>query len=209
MSKSVVRCRCGHQILAKEVLRTDLYERSAGRDYVYVKFRCTRCKRLGQIFIAENKWDWSVLDPSRNELNDAERDRFLDETPISSLECINFRQQLADVFSLAQLQKLVAPVAETSTKLEDKAQAEPAIEDSEDRSPELQEREIREREIREREVKEHRGLRNIGDRANSDRNSPERIVPERGEDKSAINKPGSNAPGSSLGDDADDAASKS
>ena len=203
MSKSVVRCRCGHQILAKEVLRTDLYERSAGRDYVYVKFRCARCKRLGQIFIAENKWDWSVLDPSRNELNDAERDRFLNETPISSLECINFRQQLADVFSLTQLQTLVTPVA-GNTSNPDVAEVSPSQATSAQGGEEPDAKEIREREAKEREIKERRGLRNI-----SERGTPDRGTSERGEDKSGRNKPGSNSPGFSVGDDADEAPSKS
>lgn len=212
MSKSVVRCRCGHQILAKEVLRTDLYERSSGRDYVYVKFRCARCKRLGQIFIAESRWDWSVLESARNELNDAERDRFLDETPISSLECINFRQQLADVFSLAQLQNLALPTPGKPQKGDDEAaphpthDADPMAElEVEEKNSQLQDRqakEIREREARERD-KERRGLRNIVDRGN-----PDRGTPERGEDKSAIKKPGSNLPGSSGGEGADDAPSK-
>ena len=191
MNKSVVRCRCGHQILAKEVLRTDLYERSSGRDYVYVKFRCARCKRLGQIFIAENRWDWSVLEATRSDLNEAERDRFLDESPISSLECINFRRQMADIFSLDQLQSLVAPVAgktETGTADEIVASDGPAGHESD---------------AKEREMKEHRGLRNLGERTN-----PERNASERGEDKNARKKPESNLPGTSSGDCADDTPSK-
>ena len=196
MSKSVVRCRCGHQILAKEVLRTDLYERSSGRDYVYVKFRCARCKRLGQIFIAESRWDWSVLESARNELNDAERDRFLDETPISSLECINFRQQLTDVFSLAQLQNLELPAPVKPPKSGDDSTlraacdsapiAESELEEKNSQLQDRQARETREREAKERD-KEHRGLRNIV---------------ERDEDKSPIKKPGSNLPGGESVDDA-------
>jgi DNA-directed RNA polymerase subunit RPC12/RpoP len=74
MSKPIVRCRCGHQVLAKEVLRTDLYERRASegssREYVYVKYRCQRCKRMGEAFVPESRWDRSILEPAQNEMND-------------------------------------------------------------------------------------------------------------------------------------------
>jgi hypothetical protein len=98
MSRSIVRCRCGHRVLAKEVLRTDLYERRApegsDREYVYVKFRCQRCKRVGEAFVAESRWDWSILEPDRNEMSDTERDQFLDEEPISSEEVLDFHRHL-------------------------------------------------------------------------------------------------------------------
>lgn len=103
MNKSIVRCRCGHQVLAKEVLRTDLYERRAsegsGREYVYVKFRCRRCKRMGEAFVAENRWDWSILEAEHNELSETERDNFLDAAPISTEEILDFHRELEN-FSL-------------------------------------------------------------------------------------------------------------
>ena len=104
MSKPMVRCRCcGHQIRGKEIMRTDLYEREPGRTYVYVKFRCRRCKRMGQTFVPEDRWDWSFLEPARDELSDAERDRLHDAGPISDAELIDFHlrlkraEQLSDV----------------------------------------------------------------------------------------------------------------
>ncbi len=107
MNKSIVRCRCGHQVLAKEVLRTDLYERraseGAGREYVYVKFRCRRCKRMGEAFVAESRWDWSILEPEPGEMSDAERDHFLDEAPISAEEILDFHRRLEGVLSLSEL----------------------------------------------------------------------------------------------------------
>jgi DNA-directed RNA polymerase subunit RPC12/RpoP len=98
MNKPVVRCRCGHQILAKEVLRTDLYERRAPegntREFVYVKYRCQHCKRIGEAFIPESRWDRSILEPQHSELTDAERDHFEDATPISSEEILDFHREL-------------------------------------------------------------------------------------------------------------------
>ncbi len=107
MSRSIVRCRCGHRVLAKEVLRTDLYERRAsegsGREYVYVKFRCQRCKRMGEAFVAESRWDWSILEPDRNEMNDIERDQFLDADPISTEEILDFHRHLEEAESISAL----------------------------------------------------------------------------------------------------------
>ena len=105
MNKTVVRCRCGHQVLAREVLRTDLYERAMGREYVYVKFRCRRCKRMGEAFVAESRWDWSILEPAHNEMSDTERDQFLDEDAISSEEVLDFHRRLESAVSWRDLQE--------------------------------------------------------------------------------------------------------
>lgn len=108
MSRSIVRCRCGHRVLAKEVLRTDLYERRApegsDREYVYVKFRCQRCKRVGEAFVAESRWDWSILEPDRNEMSDTERDQFLDEEPISTEEVLDFHRYLETLSHASELE---------------------------------------------------------------------------------------------------------
>lgn len=121
MNKTIVRCRCGHQVLSKEVLRTDLYERRApgfddnGRDYVYVKYRCRRCKRMGEAFVAESHWDWAMLEAEPNEMTEQERDRFLDEEPVSSEEILDFHRQL-ETFSLRDLASMNdAPETETET----------------------------------------------------------------------------------------------
>lgn len=112
MKKALVRCRCGHQVLAREVLRTDLYERSMGREYVYVKFRCKRCKRMGEAFVAENRWDWSILEPAPGEMNAEERDRFLDVEEISDADVEAFHRQLEAMCDLSEL--TVAPQGEAA-----------------------------------------------------------------------------------------------
>ena len=100
----IVRCRCGHQVMAREVLRTDLYERASGRDYIYLKFRCMRCKRLGQTFIPEARFDWSSLESGADEMTTQERDRALEAGPISTGELMEFHAALKAVGSVDQLQ---------------------------------------------------------------------------------------------------------
>ncbi len=130
MNKPIVRCRCGHQVLSKEVLRTDLYERrapgDAGRDYVYVKYRCRRCKRMGEAFVAENRWDWGMLEAEPNEMTDAERDLFLDEEPVSAEDILDFHRQL-ETFSLTEL----AALTKSLDKGPDKSLVQDGVEETE------------------------------------------------------------------------------
>lgn len=97
MKRPAVRCRCGHQVLAKEILRTDLYERPSGREYVYVKYRCKRCKRMGETFVAEHRWDWRMFEESQNELTESETELFSGQAPISSEELLDFHRQLTTI----------------------------------------------------------------------------------------------------------------
>lgn len=103
MKRPLVRCRCGHRVLAKEVLRTDLYERPSGREYVYVKYRCQRCKRMGETFVAESCWDWRIFEAARNELSDSETELFSNCAPISSEDVIDLHLKLVTIESLRQL----------------------------------------------------------------------------------------------------------
>ncbi len=103
MKRPAVRCRCGHQVLAKEVLRTDLYERPSGREYVYVKFRCKRCKRVGETFIAENRWDWRIFEIPQNEMSEAEFIAFAEQSPITSEELLDFHLLLGKIATTAEL----------------------------------------------------------------------------------------------------------
>ena len=107
MEKPMVRCRCGHSVLGKEVLRTDLYERSSGAEYVYVKFRCARCKRIAQTFVPASSWDWQKLEPSPGELSPEERDRLLEEEPVEAADLLLFHDDMARIETAAELSSLL------------------------------------------------------------------------------------------------------
>ena len=98
MNQSQVQCKyCGHSVRSREVLRTDLYEREPDRAYVYVKFRCAHCKRMGQLFIPEHRWDWQWMERGCEELNDAERDTLSQAGPITDSEVQDFHNWLKSV----------------------------------------------------------------------------------------------------------------
>lgn len=103
MDKPLVLCRCGHLVLGKEVLRTDLYERSSGQEYVYVKFRCARCKRIAQTFVPASAWDWRKLEPAPGELSSEERDRLLEEEPVQASDLLTFHEDMALIETSSQL----------------------------------------------------------------------------------------------------------
>lgn len=105
MNKPTVRCRCGHQVLGKEVLRAEPYEKESGREAVYVKYRCRRCKRLGEAFFDGLEFDAAIFEAPRNEMSDVERDRFLDEKTISSGDVISFHRALKKAASLEELKR--------------------------------------------------------------------------------------------------------
>lgn len=97
MNRAIVRCHCGHQVLSKEVLRTDLYERRSSdgsAEYVCVRYRCRRCRRLGEAFVAEKLWDWSALELDNSELSEDEREVFRKSEPISEEDIKTFHDEL-------------------------------------------------------------------------------------------------------------------
>lgn len=103
MTKPIVLCRCGHQVLGREVMRTEFYERASGQEMVYVKFRCRRCKRLGESFIPQETWDWSIFAAPRNEMTESERDSFVGKQDISSSDVLSFHRDLKRISNLTEL----------------------------------------------------------------------------------------------------------
>lgn len=106
MNKPILRCGCGHQVLGKEILRVEPYEKESGREAIYIKYRCRRCKRLGEAFFSRLEFDASIFEAPRNEMSDVERDHFLDEKTISSGDVIAFHRALSKSASLEDLNRL-------------------------------------------------------------------------------------------------------
>ena len=98
-----VRCHCGQRIVAKDVLQRSWYVRVFGPSFMYLKFRCSRCKRLGEKFIEQDKWDDTILRDIPSELSIDEKKRFDKMGAISIDEEIDFHFELDRTDSLAQL----------------------------------------------------------------------------------------------------------
>ncbi len=116
MSKPIVRCRCGHQVLGREILRTQPCEKPSGAEAVYVKFRCRRCKKLGESFIPHDEWNPDIFDVPHDEMKVEERDRFIGADAIGSGDVISFHRALQKAGTLSELLKPDAPKDSVKTE---------------------------------------------------------------------------------------------
>jgi DNA-directed RNA polymerase subunit RPC12/RpoP len=94
MKTTAIRCHCGQRIVAKDVLQRSWYVRVFGPSFMYLKFRCSRCKRLGERFIEQEKWDDSILRDIPSELTSDEKKRFQALGKITVDEEIDFHFEL-------------------------------------------------------------------------------------------------------------------
>lgn len=94
ISPTIIRCNCGHRIVRKDVIQTGLYLSVMGPSYVYVRYRCGRCKRVGEKLVDQDAWDPSVLQPPRRKPEEADLKRFESMGEITPDEVIEFHYAL-------------------------------------------------------------------------------------------------------------------
>lgn len=87
--KPTIKCNCGQRIIAKDVMQTGYYLRLFGPSFVYVKFRCSRCKKLGEQFIKQEDWEDGILKDIHSEVRSTEKEMFQSLGPITLDEQIN------------------------------------------------------------------------------------------------------------------------
>jgi DNA-directed RNA polymerase subunit RPC12/RpoP len=94
ISPTIIRCNCGHRIVRKDVIHTGLYLSVLGPSYVYVRYRCGRCKRVGEKLVEQDSWDPSVLQATRPRPEEADLKRFESMGEITAEEVIDFHYAL-------------------------------------------------------------------------------------------------------------------
>src|SRR5579875_1608092 len=104
--RTSIKCNCGQRIIAKDVVQHSYYLRLFGPSFVYVKFRCSRCKKLGEQFIKQEEWEEGILKDVASELNTEERDFFAAQGPIDINEVIDFHFQLENLNDLKAIESL-------------------------------------------------------------------------------------------------------
>ena len=103
MSKTAIKCNCGQRIGQKDVMQTGYYMRMFGPSFVYVKFRCSRCKKLGEQFVKQEDWEGGILKDNTAEVTTPEKERFQTLGPIEMRELVDFHNALEQPDSLAAL----------------------------------------------------------------------------------------------------------
>jgi len=76
------------------VIQTGLYLSASGPSYVYVRFRCGRCRRVGEQLVRESHWDPTVLQYAEAHVSDDELRRFEAMGEISPDEVLEFHYAL-------------------------------------------------------------------------------------------------------------------
>ena len=98
--KTTIKCNCGQRIFSRDIMQQGYYVRHFGPSYVYIKFRCSRCKKLGEHFIKQEDWAEGILSDSVNEVATAEKSRFEKLGKITIDEMIDFHYALDKLDSL-------------------------------------------------------------------------------------------------------------
>ena len=101
--KSAIKCNCGQRVLARDVMQTGYYLRLVGPSFVYVKYRCSRCKKLGEQFVKQEEWEDGILYDVPTEMSQDEQARFESMGNICIHECIDAHFELDKVSSLNEV----------------------------------------------------------------------------------------------------------
>lgn len=104
--KTAIRCNCGHRILSKDVMQTGYYLRLVGPSFVYVKYRCSRCKKLGEQFVRQEDWEDGILEEAAVEISPDEKKKFTDMGTIDIHECIDAHFELDKIENVDDLLKV-------------------------------------------------------------------------------------------------------
>ena len=102
-TRSMIRCNCGQRILIKDVMQTGYYLRLVGPSFVYIKYRCSRCKKLGEQFVKQEEWEEGILQDTPNEIEPEEQKRFEQMGKIDIHECIDAHFELEKMTNLREL----------------------------------------------------------------------------------------------------------
>ena len=107
--RTSIKCNCGQRVIAKDVVQHGYYLRLFGPSFVYVKFRCSRCKKLGEQFIKQEEWEEGILKDTAAELSHNEREQLDAKGAIDIGEVIDFHFELENMSDLKSLEALMPP----------------------------------------------------------------------------------------------------
>jgi DNA-directed RNA polymerase subunit RPC12/RpoP len=101
--KTSLKCHCGQRILKRDVMQQGYYVKQLGPSYVYIKYRCSRCKKLGEHFVKQDEWEDALLQDIGNDVSENERGRFSKLGTITVDEMREFHRQLDSLNTIPNL----------------------------------------------------------------------------------------------------------
>jgi phage FluMu protein Com len=103
--KATLKCSCGQRIFSRDVMQQGYYVRHFGPSYVYIRYRCSRCKKLGEHYIKQEDWEEGMLRDEFTEATTSERRRFEKLGKITLDEMIKFHRALEKMTRLPEPSK--------------------------------------------------------------------------------------------------------
>ena len=113
--RTSIKCNCGQRVIAKDVVQHGYYLRLFGPSFVYVKFRCSRCKKLGEQFIKQEEWEEGILKDTAVEVSHNEKEQFDAKGAIDIGEVIDFHFELETMNDLNSLNAMM-PAAKKKSR---------------------------------------------------------------------------------------------
>ena len=89
-TRTQITCHCGNRIQPKEVLQQGRFLRLYSPSFVYIKYRCSHCKRLGERFVPEDQWECAEPADTFAESSREEQHRLSSLGAISIDEVVDF-----------------------------------------------------------------------------------------------------------------------
>ena len=101
--KTSLKCHCGQRILRRDVMQQGYYVKQYGPSYVYIKYRCSRCKKLGEHFVKQEEWQDGLLHETTSDVNEREKARLTRLGAITLDEMRAFHKSLEDLDTIPDL----------------------------------------------------------------------------------------------------------
>lgn len=60
-TKTSLKCPCGQPVRQRDVMQQGIYTHPTRGDSVYIKSRCSRCKKPSEHFVKMDEWNDSLL----------------------------------------------------------------------------------------------------------------------------------------------------
>lgn len=94
-TRLIIRCSsCGKRIFQRNILQVSFYFRLSGQSIVSIKYKCPRCRKVGEYLVEEKKWNASLLLASKGEFTMEELEKFSRMEKITPDEVLDFHLQL-------------------------------------------------------------------------------------------------------------------
>jgi phage FluMu protein Com len=74
--------------------------RRSGPSFIYIKYRCSRCKKLDELFVRQEEWEDGLLHEITTDITEPERQRFAALGSITLDEMREFHHQLENLNTL-------------------------------------------------------------------------------------------------------------